>query len=177
MNHKLKKILAILISFSIFAGGLPTAFAADADNNCVANMKPFLEQKSAEMRTYMQEHFQSKKTNSSLLDLALKRFDVYKKDLYQKYNEYLPEDNFELFGTAAQKLKCSQMVTSEINLMEKQLRSYFEQTSNVKTTSAVMEKLKAINKKMDEMFKAVMQLYGKWLTLKGRVPCFIKNCV
>lgn len=177
MNLKSKTLLAILITISIFAGNMQIALAQDADSNCVANMKPFIEEKSSEMRTYLEQHFQSKKTNTSLLDLVLKRFDVYKNDLYGKYNEYLPEAGFELFGTAAQSLRCSQLVTNEINLMDQQIRSYFDQTSNVKTTSAAMEKLKAINKKMDELFKAVVQMYGKWLSIKGRVPCFIKNCV
>lgn len=176
MNLKTKKIISLLILILVFTLNFQAAFAQDYDSDCVSNMKPFIEEKSSEMRTYLQEHFKSKKTNSSLLDLALERFDVYKRDLYGKYDEYIPEPGFELFGTSAQSLKCSQLVREEIDLMEKQVRSFFEQSSNVKTTSALMEKLKEINKKMDEMLKSIMQMYAKWLNLKGRVPCFIKNC-
>ncbi len=176
MNRKITKKISFIILISVFILNFQAVFAQDYDSDCVSNMKPFIKEKSGEMRTYLQEHFKSKKTNSSLLDLALERFDVYKRDLYGKYNEYIPEPGFELFGTSAQSLQCSKLVREEIDLMEKQIRSFFEQSSNVKTTSALMEKLKAINKKMDEMLKSIMQMYAKWLNLKGRIPCFIKNC-
>jgi len=177
MKNRLQTLLVLLISISIFAGFAPATFAQVDDNDCVTKMKPYITEKSTEMRTYLNEHFKSKKTNSSLLDLALKRFDVYKKDLYKKYEEYNPQAGFELLGASAQTLKCSKLVTNEIDLMNKQVRSFFEQTSNVKTTSAVMEKLKAINKKMDTLMRAVMQMYGKWVALKGRIPCFVKECI
>ncbi|MFC1810702.1 hypothetical protein ACFLZH_04335 [Patescibacteria group bacterium] len=178
MKQNFRTLLAILISISIFAGYAAPVYAQDeTDTLCHQEMKPYIAQKSQEFRTYLTSHFQSKKTNSSLLELALKKFDVYKKDLVTKYATYNPQAGFTVLTETSQTIKCNKIVQDEIALMEKLLRSYFLQTSKVKTTSAMMEKLKAINKRMDELLKAVTMMYGKWKSLKGRIPCFVKNCI
>ena len=179
MKTKIKILASVLILISVIGSYAPAAYAQDppAEVNCVAEMKPFMETKSQELRLYFKEHFQSKKTNSSLLDLALKRFDKYKKELNNKMIEYSPQAGLSLYSESIENLKCAKIVKEEIDTMEKLLRSYFEQTAQVKKTSALMNKLKEINKKMDAMMKAVMRMYGKWMTLKGRIPCFIKQCL
>ncbi|MFC1599443.1 hypothetical protein ACFL3T_00255 [Patescibacteria group bacterium] len=176
----MKKILiTLLILISVIASYAPATYAQDepTDTNCVTEMKPFMETKSTELRTYFKEHFQSKKTNSSLLDLALKRFDKYKKELTDKMMELSPQAGLSLYSESIENLKCAKKMNEEITIMEKLLRSYFEQTAQVKKTSALMNKLKEINKKMDAMMKAVMQMYGKYMALKGRIPCLIKECL
>jgi len=174
-----KLFVTLLILISVIGSYAPVTYAQDepTDNNCVVEMKPILESKSAELRAYFKEHFQSKKTNSSLLDLALKRFDKYKKDLNEKMIEFSPQAGLSLYAESIENLKCAKIVNQEIETMEKLLRSYFEQTAQVKKTSALMNKLKAINKKMDTLMKAVLDMYGKWMTLKGRIPCLIKKCL
>lgn len=179
MKTKLKILASLLILISIVGSYTPAVYAQDetTDVNCLEQMKPFMKTKSTELRTYFKEHFQSKKTNSSLLDLALKRFDKYKKELNIKMIEYSPQAGLSLYSETLESLKCAKKVNEEIATMEKLLRSYFEQTAQVKKTSALMNKLKEINKKMDTMMKAVMKMYGNWMTLKGRIPCFIKQCL
>lgn len=179
MKTKLKILAIGFILISIFGGYVPPAYAQDTTTKpeCVSEMKKFLEPKSAELRTYFKQHFSSKKTNSSLLDLALLRFDKYKKDLTEKLFELSPRAGVSLIGESSQNLICTKLMEDEIELMEKLLRSYFEQTAQVKKTSALMNKLKEINKKMDTLMKAVLDMYGKWLTLKGRVPCLLKQCL
>lgn len=179
MKIKLKILVSLFILISIVGSYTPTTYAQEqtADEICVEKMTTFMQTKSAELRTYFKEHFQNKSTNSSLLDLALKRFDQYKKDLNNEMIKYSPQAGLGLYTESIQNLNCTKKVKNEIALMEKLLRSYFEQTAQVKKTSAVMNKLKEINKKMDAMLKAVMQMYAKWLSLKGRIPCFIKKCI
>lgn len=179
MKTKIKILVVGFILISIFGGYIPAASAAETTSKpeCVSEMKKFMEPKSTELRTYFKEHFQSKKTNSSLLDLALLRFDKYKKDLIEKLIELSPREGLTLYGETGQNLNCTKLMNDEIELMEKLLRTYFEQTAQVKKTSALMNKLKAINKKMDGLLKAVLDMYGKWLTLKGRVPCLLKQCL
>lgn len=179
MKTKIKILAVGFILISIFGGYIPAASAQDTTTKpeCVSEMKKFMEPKSAELRTYFKQHFSSKKTNSSLLDLALLRFDKYKKDLIEKLIDLSPREGLTLISETSSNINCSKIVDDEIELMDKLLRSYFEQTAQVKKTSALMNKLKAINKKMDGLMKAVLDMYGKWLTLKGRVPCLIKQCL
>lgn len=179
MKTKLKILVSLFILISLIGSHVPAVYAQDqtADEICVEKMKPFMESKSSELRTYFKEHFQNKTTNSSLLDLALKRFDKYKKNLNTEMIKYSPQAGLGLYSESLQNFACTKKVNDEIEMMEKLLRSYFEQTAQVKKTSALMNKLKEINKKMDAMLKAVMEMYGKWTSLKGRIPCFIKKCI
>lgn len=179
MKTKINILAISFILISIFGGYIPQASAQDttAKPECVSEMKKFMEPKSAELRTYFKAHFSSKMTNSSLLDLALLRFDKYKKDLNEKLFELSPREGLTIYSETGIMVNCKKLMDDEIELMEKLFRTYFEQTAQVKKTTALMNKLKEINKKMDKLMKAVLDMYGKWLTLKGRVPCLLKQCI
>ncbi|MCD6109526.1 hypothetical protein J7J83_02100 [bacterium] len=149
----------------------------EKDIKCVEEMKPYIDKKSEEFRTYLNQHFQSKKTNTSLLDLALKRFTLYKKDLRTKYESYLPQEGFKLYSETKDTLACSKQMNDEIQTMQALLKTYYKQTSNIKTTTAFMTKLQQINKKLDQLVLNITQMLGKWNSLKNRVPCFVKQCL
>lgn len=179
MKKKLSILLALVIGITVFTVNVPPVYAQDqtTDTQCTTEMKPYIQGKSSELRTYFKTHFASKKTNTSLLELAVKRFDEYKRDLNAKYKTYYPQSGLEIYSESLDTIKCYNQIKKETDLMEKLLRSYFVQTAEVKKSSAIMEKMKQINKKMDELMKNVLQMYGKLLTLKGRIPCFVKECV
>jgi len=147
------------------------------DTKCVDEMKPYITEKSTEFRTYLKEHFQSKNTNTSLLDLALKRFEVYKKDLRTKYESYSPQQGLSIYSESQDTLNCSKQMNDEIKIMETLLSSYYKQTSNIKTSTAFMTKLQQINKQLDQLLLDITQMLGKWNSLKNRVPCFTKQCL
>lgn len=172
-------ILFILISFVSQIG--PTYAQNDAtdpkDIKCVDEMKPYIAEKNAEFRTYLNEHFQSKNTNTSLLDLALKRFEVYKKDLRTKHESYVPQQGFSIYSETQDTLNCTKQMNNEIQTMEALLKSYYKQTSNIKTSTAFMTKLQQMNKKLDQLVLNVTQMLGKWNSLKNRIPCFVKQCL
>jgi hypothetical protein len=153
----------------------PTQFTSDVI--CEKEMKPIIDSKSKEFRDYLTQHFQNKSTNTSLLDLALKRFELYKKELREKFNSFYPQSGYELNTEVQDTLACYKQMQNEIQISEGLMKKYFTQTSNIKTSSAVMEKLKAINKKLDKLSTAVTQMYGKWETFKNNVTCIIENCI
>lgn len=179
MKTKIKITISLLITLMSFMTNLGPVYAQEdtGDTKCIEEMKPFMEGKSAEFRTYLNQHFQSKKTNTSLLDLALKRFEVYKKDLRTKYATYFPQQGFKLYESTTQTLNCEKIMNDEIQTMELLLKSYYKQTSNIKTSTAFMTKLQQMNKKLDALVMSVTQMLGKWGTLKDRIPCFVKQCL
>lgn len=179
MKTKIKITISLLILLISFVLNFGPVYAQDstADTKCVEEMKPYIKEKSAEFRTYLNQHFQSKKTNTSLLDLALKRFEVYKKDLRTKYQTYFPQEGFKLDSETTDTLSCSKIVNEEIQTMEILLKSYYKQTSNIKTSTAFMTKLQQMNKKLDVLVLEVTQMLGKWNSLKNRIPCFVKQCL
>jgi hypothetical protein len=161
---------------------LPSHIAAsaqtdDVDKKCTIEMRPFIEQKSKEFREYLTEHFQNKSTNSSLLDLALKRFQVYKNELREKYSTYFPQTGFSLDTETGDVLTCINQMETEIAVMEQLLRKQVIQTGTIKSSSQLMTKLKNINKKLDVLNGRIVDMYGKWETFSDRFPCFIKQCL
>ena len=180
MQNKIKITTSIFILFISFVSNFALTYAQaneNTDTKCVEEMKPYIDEKSAEFRTYLNEHFQSKKTNTSLLDLALKRFELYKKDLRTKYESYFPQQGFKLYSETADTLNCEKQMNDEIAKMEFLLKSYYNQTSNIKTSTAFMTKLQQINKKLETLVLNITQMLGKWKTLKDRIPCFVKQCL
>jgi hypothetical protein len=181
----MKKIVAvtiIAICLNLIVGPVGLVMAQDTgqdtvDSKCTLEMRPFINEKSKEFRTYLSSHLQNKSTNSSLLDLALKRFEVYKKDLFKKLETYYPQAGFSQYTEALDSLSCYKQMNQEIGLMEQLMKNYFQQTSNVKTATALMTKLQTINKKLDELARSIIQMLGKWESLKNRVPCFVKQCL
>lgn len=179
MNNKIKITISTIILLISFISSFVPVYAQEdtTDTKCVDEMKPYINEKNAEFRTYLNQHFQSKKTNTSLLDLALKRFEVYKKDLRTKYESYFPQQGFKLYSETTDTLNCEKQMNDNIQTMETLLRSYYKQTSNIKTSTAFMTKLQQINKKMDALILSITQMLGKWNTLKDRIPCFVKQCL
>lgn len=182
MKNKIKitiSILTIIILFVSIPGN--NVFAQETtetkDIKCTEEMKPFIEDKNAEFMAYLNEHFKSKNTNTSLLDLALKRLELYKRELREKYESYAPQQGLGIYLETEETINCLMQVNNEILLMEELLKTYYQQTSNIKTTTAFMTKLQEINKKLDQLVLNVTQMLGKWNSLKDRVPCFIKKCL
>lgn len=147
------------------------------DIRCVIEMKPFLKEKSEDFMEYLTQHFQNKDMNSSLLYLALERFQEYKSDLNEKFRTYYPQAGLPQYSESADLLDCHDQMQSEITKMRSLLEKFYLETSNIKTTSAHMTKLKSINEKLDELSKRVTEMYGKWKTLEKKIPCFISSCI
>lgn len=172
-------IASIAASWVIFATSLQAADTTtdEKDVKCTLEMKPFIKTEGEKFRTYLQEHFKNKSKNSSLLDLALKRFDLYKQSLWKKAKGYYPQAGLSVFSESSDTLQCIQLINNEISLSEQVLRQYFLETSDIKTTSTLMTKLENINKKLDNLNRQIIQMLGKWETLKDRIPCFTGSCI
>jgi len=176
-------VLAILAGMSIFMSTFIATSAQVQGNSSVGNldclkeMPAFLEQKNKELQEYLKTNFQNKSTNTSLLDLALTRFQLYKNDLMNKFMTYSGQAGLSLVSEAMGSMSCYQLIQTDISLNEELLKKYFTQTSTIKTSSALMEKLKTINSKLDKLATSVAQMYGKFETLNNNVPCIIENCI
>jgi len=175
-------ILALLAGVSIYLSTYPATLAQEpsgssGDVQCVPEMGTFLEQKNKEFQEYLKTNFQNKSTNTSLLDLALKRFQLYKNDLMNKYMTYYGQAGFSLELEASDSMACYQKMQTEIVLMEALMKKYFTQTSNIKTSSALMQKLKTINGKLDKLATSIAQMYGKYETFNNNVTCIIEKCI
>lgn len=175
-------LLAIFITASVFftsylATSAQTNNTDGEDIKCSIEIKPFLKEKSKEFQDYLESTLSNKSKNSSLLDLVIERFQKYKKELWEKYDTYVPQVGFELYTETIDIQDCYQQVNQEIQIMEQHMRKYFLETSNIKTTSSLMSKLKQINAKLDVLNSRVTQMYGKWEALKDRLPCYTEQCL
>jgi len=172
--------ICCIIFASTYIGTL--AQGAEETNNvtnisCTLEMRPFVAEESQKFRDYIQSLLQNKSTNSSLLDLMLKRFQLYKNTLRDKYNTYTPQPGLSQHTESSDLIDCYNEMQTEITLMEKLMRKYFVDTSNIKTSSALMTKVQNINAKLDKLSRNVNQMYGKWESLQDRIPCFTSKCL
>jgi chaperonin cofactor prefoldin len=74
-------------------------------------------------------------------------------------------------------LECTKQVRDEISLMEKLIRKYFTETSDIKTTSALRVKLEKLNERLNTLNNRVTEMYAKYQSIKERIPCFASKCI
>jgi len=179
----LTTLIIVAMGMSIYMSTYPATSAQESQNKtgggvtCITAMRPFLDKKNKEFQEYLTTNFQNKSTNTSLLDLALTRFELYKNDLMKEYMTYYNTAGLNLESEAMGSMSCYQQMQTDISINEALLKKYFTQTSNIKTTSALMQKLKKINKQLDKLATSVAQMYGKYETFNNNVPCIIENCI
>lgn len=178
----LAMVCVMFVFFSIYFGAMAQENNQNQEGEtkdiiCVIEMKPFLKEKSEEFAKYLTQHFQNKSVNSSLLYLALERFQEYKSDLNEEFRTYYPQAGLPQYSESADLLACHNQMNEEIKIMEALLEKFYLETSSVKTTSTHMSKLKNINEKLDQLNRGVTQLYGNWASLEKKIPCYVSSCI
>ena len=144
--------------------------------NCFEIMDPFVEWRTLEFLAYLDIHFQSKDSNSSLIPQAVQGYQNYKKvvrdELYKFKVGPLP-----LEKESAAYTSCVNAIQLKIDSVRDALRDHIMTVNTIKQQTILQEKYKAINMKLSEMNLLVAKIVAAYRTFENKLPGFLKSCV
>lgn len=191
-----KKFLIIGVIFSLMAQSIMT-FAAEADDNakiktqlikkldeapisqCQANLVPLFDLELNDFLKFLDKSLQNKSSNSSLTNIAIARYQDYKrtlKDLFARINVNDPK-NQNIANSNTAYVLCANLLNVYYSSAKKMMIDHIKKTTAIKNTSVLLEKYQAINSKLRDLNMAISQLYGFFATFKDILPGFVKQCL
>ncbi len=156
------------------------ANAPSAENlACIETMTPFLATEQKNFLAFIQQHFKTTLANSALTDDALQRYQNYRAVVYKKFYEvikYSPAASTQIDRLAELQV-CETHVKQNLTIAEQYLRNHVRGTTAAKRTTALLEKLQAINSKLRGMNTNIGELRGYFAVLEHKLPFFISQCL
>ena len=199
MNMSLNKILSFflgtVLSFGIFQFSAPL-FAQQGEEipvapetlgappsaenlSCIRNITPVLDSERKKFLEFIDQHFKNKLANSELMDTALARYQEYRGVIYKKFYDainYAPSATNQIARLEELEV-CENRLKQDLTLVERALRTHVRGTTAAKRTTALTEKIQAINSKLRGMNTNVAELRGYFAVLENKIPFFISQCV
>lgn len=146
---------------------------------CLQRIEPFLEAQRNDFLKFIDQNFKNFLANSELIDAAVSRYRSYRATLYQKFHEIVQIDpgNATQVDRLTELNVCENRLRQEFVIAEQALRKHVRATSNVKRTTALLEKLQAINSRLAGMNVNIGQMRGYFETMSKKVPFFVQKCL
>ncbi len=150
---------------------------------CATDLAAYADPEFESYKTFMEDHFKNKSNTASLMDLAMQRYDQFKLNIMQKYQELvggqllLATNSGAGNAVQADKLsKCESLALEYIDNASKMLQMRAISTSNIKKASIFLEKYKQINGKLRGMDQEVMKMVTNISSFEQKLPCYLKSC-
>ena len=143
---------------------------------CQLVLAPILDKEVEEFQLYLNDHFLSKSSTSSLSNVAIARFDQYQ----QNINSALKFLNFKNEGVQNEinyYQQCQIMAAQYIETGKQLLLDKIKSNASQKQASLLLEKHKAINSKLRNVQMETAKMYGFYMTFKNRLPGYLNQCV
>ncbi|PIR55586.1 hypothetical protein COU74_00410 [Candidatus Peregrinibacteria bacterium CG10_big_fil_rev_8_21_14_0_10_36_19] len=191
----LNKIITICLSLifisttmvSAFAYQFPselsnhaTALEASLKNadvaQCMERLGQIYDIKTIEFFKFLETHFQSKSDNSALINVAVAKYDLYRKDLEIAFDKIQPQ-NEGIASTYASYIKCGKIKDTYLKLAKDQMLRSIKTNSVQKQSTVMVEKYKALSDRLRKMNLAMAQMYGYFKTFDNKLPGFLNQCV
>jgi hypothetical protein len=151
---------------------------------CLNDLTAYAEPEFENYKTFMEGHFKNKSNTSSLMETAIQRYDQFKLNIMQKYQQLIGGQLILAINSGASntlqgdKLKdCEQLALKYIDDASKLLQMRASATSNVKKTSIFVEKYKQINNKLGSLDMEIMKMVTNISSFEQKLPCYLKTCV
>ena len=179
MKKYLKIGVTIGVVFSIVFSSVP-AYAADSPiSDCKNTLVPLYDIEAAAFLIFLDENFKNKSSTSSLVNIAIVRYDEYRNNIENIFDteiapystESLQSD--ELLAHA----ECVEISAAYIDLMKERMVQHIKTTNYQKKTSILLEKYQSINSKLAELNYAIAQMYAYFVTFKNKLPGFLRECI
>lgn len=155
--------------------------SAEAETKCVTDLQAYGEVEMTKYRQFMEEHFASKDSTTSLVDAGIERYVQLENDFRSKYQEifmaqvgnsgasnYLQGQYFS---------DCQEVLNNYLSEGRKLVEMRATTTSTIKKTSVFVEKYKQINAKLRGLNLEIMRMTVNISTFEQKLPCYLKNCV
>ncbi|MFA5820928.1 MAG: hypothetical protein WC873_02395 [Candidatus Gracilibacteria bacterium] len=188
MKSFLSKILAAVL-IGIFAMQGMVYAEGETDNlidvlECDTKLAPEFDTQTTQFLQFLDQHFQNKSSDSTLVNTALARYYTYKKILLEDYARIQPNVNAIATDTEAntkykealdQYAKCGEMTKAYINLAREKMMQRILDSNAQKKATVIVEKYKAINRQLGGLGVNMAYLYGYFKTFENKLPGFLGN--
>lgn len=156
---------------------------AQVANACVTELTKFGDPEFEKYREFMENNFKNKSNTSSLLDLGMQRYELFKTDIANKYQQLFLQQldlaSITQSGNSTQAVgvnDCNLLALQYISDAAKVLQMRAYTTSSIKKTSIFVEKYKQINDKLKALNLEVMKMVVNLSTFEQKLPCYLKSC-
>lgn len=163
---------------------LKATLAADLKNSaydtCQSKLVPLYDLEMLTFFKYLEETFENKSSNSTMVNLAIVRFTRFKGALNDEFFDLKPivssevKNYAEIF--AGYKL-CGQIKDTYIALGKEKLIEHIKKNNAQKKTTMLLEKYKSINQRLRDYNQTIAEVYSGYVALNNKLPGFLRKCI
>jgi hypothetical protein len=134
-----------------------------------------------EFTKWIEGHFNSKSSTSSLVNTAISKYAEFKQKLNTTFAavspKYSADQGIQTYDDQYSSYTlCASITESYLELAKKQLKKHIEGSVAKKKTTMLLEKYEKINEKLRDLNIKVAELYSLFATFSSKLPFFTKNC-
>ncbi len=138
---------------------------------CIVEISDEVAGYDADVISFLQQHYLSDQAASTLAETAWLKFEEYRNNMRQLVTDYsvaqLGQDSGQEFTEYD---ACQQFAEEHIQVVQAMLREHNLKNAGGKTTYALVTKLKAINKGLQDMNQQFADIFGAFKTFNDKLP-------
>lgn len=151
--------------------------SGDVSSKCVIAMASIVDAEHQKLGKFMTEHFQSKKSTSELIPVAMERFRQYRKDIRSKMEGMLtPSSKVTAEAALAERPGCESFISEDFMLITNVIYSHILANAYAKKSTRLLDKYKIINAKLDKLNFTIAQMAGYFGAFSQKLPCYATKC-
>jgi hypothetical protein len=146
--------------------------------DCERALKPIFAIELKQFMEFLETNFQNKSSNTSLMNIAIARYQNFKENLnnyFAKVDIGDPSQNFLQSQTAY--TVCASLKNQAFLDAKKAMIDHIKKTTAAKTTTVLLEKYQSINSKLRDLNTSISQMYGFFMSFKAMLPGFVGKCL
>lgn len=148
---------------------------------CQYSLVPAYDIEVREFLKFLEQNFENKSSNSSLVNIAIVRYTEYKKDIQAIFAQLKPNvtaaTGTNLLSNEIKTYEiCADITDTYIKLAKEKMIDHIKTTSAQKKTAMMLEKYKSINTKLRDVNLMIAQMYGMFMEFKEKLPGFLQEC-
>ncbi len=148
---------------------------------CKDGLVPVYDVEIITFMKWIEGHFQSKSSTSSLVNTAIVRYSEFKKSLKSIFAEVSPQysadQGVQVFDEQFEGYKlCAAITESYLELAKEHLKQHIRDNVAKKKTMMFLEKYQKINEKLRDLNIKIAEMYSLFVTFTKKLPFFVKNC-
>ncbi|MFA5842085.1 MAG: hypothetical protein WC882_00170 [Candidatus Gracilibacteria bacterium] len=145
--------------------------AEPVENNiCLQEIMPEAMVYYADVTTFISEHYLSQEPATELLDVALQKFNEFKKNMLALINTFYAEQEGAVISPDPENeeyAQCKLFIETQIRTVEQMLRNHHLANSSAKVTYTLVTKMKAINEGLRDLNENFARVYALFTTLSN----------
>lgn len=169
----------VLLSLSV-GRGVPL-FAQEKENQgitCSAKVGAIIEKETRSLADFLNQHFQSDLPTNVLIEKALERYRLFRRKLLSSIEEnIIIAPNKIATDLAAERDQCAKLVSEHLRIIREAIKIHVTKNGLAKKTTRFLDRYKEINGKLDKLNAQFGQMYGYYLQLANKLPCYVEKCL